>query len=296
MLTFEPVSISHKPLFLSYAEQTDDRVTEQSFAALYAWAPKYKTEICHSGGFLFTRSMAPRMAFWMPMGRGDLAGALRGMEETARAQAMPFMLRGLTRDMRRRVEEAAPHRYVFTENPEQYDYLYARRDLEELAGKKYHAKRNFITRFENEYAGRWRYEDITKENLGDVWVFQDKWCRKNDCASNLTLQEESTAIALFLYNLDALGAMGGLLRLDGSVVAFTVGSPIGRDTVDINIEKADYDVVGSYPMINWAFVRNRCSSYAFVNREEDMGLPGLRKAKLSYHPREIIVKYTASLA
>ncbi|MDR1157531.1 MAG: phosphatidylglycerol lysyltransferase domain-containing protein [Oscillospiraceae bacterium] len=295
MLDFAPIALEHKPEFDAFSSRAEGRITEHSFASLYAWAPRFKTELCRKGAFLYLRTQAPQPVFLMPMGEGDLSEALYEMETDAKRMSIPFQMRGLTRETVRRVEAARPDRYVFAERRDQADYLYAVNDLRDLPGRGYHAKRNFITRFENQYAGRWQYEDITKDNLNDVWAFQDKWCRKNDCASSITLQEESTAIAMLLYNLDALGAFGGLLRVDGAVTAFTVGSLIGRDTLDVNVEKADYDVVGSYPMINRAFVRRRCEELSYINREEDIGIEGLRRAKLSYRPVELILKYDAAL-
>ncbi len=296
MLTFEPIEIKHRQMFLNYIEYCRDRTTEQSFAAMYGWSHKYKASLGQQGGLLYARcAYEGHYHYLMPLGAGDLAEALRLMEREAERSSQPFSMRGLTSSMVRRVEEAMPGRYRFSELSGSADYLYASRDLIELSGKRYHSKRNFIKRFETAYEGRWHYEDITADNLDDVWDFQDKWCRKNDCASSLSLQEEGTTIALLLYNLKALGAYGGLLRVDGEVVAFTVGSPIGRDTMDINIEKADYEVVGAYPMINRLFARSHCADKAFINREEDLGLEGLRRAKLSYAPTEIITKYAVSL-
>ncbi len=296
MLTFEPIDVPHKSRFLAQVEFGHDRVTEQSFATLYSWSHKYHVELCFHDTFMFTRSrLHTQYHYTMPLGRGDLGKALRALERESEQQNQPFSLRGLTRPMISRIEEALPGRYAFTENRDSADYLYSAQDLIHLTGKKYHSKRNFIARFESQFAGRWSYEDLSADNLADVWAFQDHWCRKNDCASNISLQEESTTIALLLYNLEALEAIGGLLRIDGQVVAFTVGSRIGRDTMDINVEKADYDFVGSYPMINRAFAQRHCQEVSFINREEDLGLEGLRRAKLSYAPVEILMKHCAAI-
>ena len=295
MLNFEPIEISHKPLFASYARYCRERISEGSFAALYIWSHKYKVQLCEYDGMLYLRSgMGKYPAYLPPRGPGDLAAALLLLEREAERQEHPFVLRGLTEARIPQVEAALPGRYVFTPNPDVADYIYNAEDLRTLSGRKYHTKRNFIARFENTYAGRWSYEEITPDNLKDVWALQDSWCRKNDCVSNVSLQEEATAIALLLYNMEALGATGGLLRVDGHVAAFTVGSPImGTDAIDIHVEKADYDVVGAYPMINRAFLRHGGAWAMYVNREEDLGLEGLRKAKQSYHPTDLLMRYTA---
>ncbi|MCL2747193.1 MAG: phosphatidylglycerol lysyltransferase domain-containing protein [Oscillospiraceae bacterium] len=294
MLKFEDIDIHHKPLFFSYKDFFREKTSEGSFAALYMWRDKFKVSLCDWGDMLYIRSaMGAHPSFLLPYGPGDLGASLLQLERYTEEQRYPLVLRGLTKATREKVEGVLPGRYAFTACPDIADYLYLASDLRTLPGKKYHAKRNFIARFESTYASRWSYEEISPDNIGDVWAFQAIWCRKNNYASNHSLQEESAAITLLLQNLESLGAYGGLLRVDGRVVAFTLGSPCGADTIDIHVEKADYDVVGAYQMINRAFLRHQGSWATYVNREEDLGLEGLRRAKLSYHPIELLMRYTA---
>ena len=296
MLPFEDIHLTHRDMMQSYVTATGYRQMEQSFTGLYIWSHKFKVQLCRHDDFLLFFASGPRPPYYlMPVGQGDPARILPALEEDARARGNPFVLRGLTASMRAQIEAALPKRYQFAPNRASADYLYLAKDLQALSGRKYHSKRNFIARFEQAYQGRWSYEPITKDNLKDVWAFQDMWCRKNDCAANISLQEESTSIALLLYNLDALHATGGLLYADGRVAAFTVGSRIGRDTMDIHVEKADYEMVGAYPIINREYARCGCADVTYINREEDMGLDGLRRAKLSYGPIEVCEKFTAIL-
>ena len=296
MLPFTDIHLKHRETMQSFVAAAGGRQMEQSFAGLYIWSHKFKVQLCQYKDFLLCLASKPCPPYYlMPIGQGDPASVLPAMEEDAHAKGNPFVLRGLTASMRQRIETALPKRYQFTPNRASADYLYLAKDLQELSGRKYHSKRNFIARFEETYHNRWSYEPITKDNLKDVWAFQDMWCRKNDCASNVSLQEESTSIALLLYNMDALRATGGLLYADGRVAAFTVGSLIGKDTMDIHVEKADYETVGAYPMINREYARRGCAGVTYINREEDMGLEGLRRAKLSYGPVEVCEKFTAVL-
>ena len=294
MLNFEPIELRHRPLLASYAGCFHERTTEGSFATLYIWSHKYKVHLCENDGVLYLRSEAGEYpSYLLPRCDGDLAQSLMRIEGEADKHGYPFAIRGLSEPMTKRVEQSLPGRYTFTPHPETADYLYLASDLRDLPGKRYHGKRNFIARFESTYAGLWSYEEISAENLGDAFAFQARWCRKNNCSSNLSLQEESTAISTLLANMDSLGAAGGLLRVDGRAVAFTIGSPCSPDTIDIHVEKADYDFVGSYPMINRAFLRNAGAWATYVNREEDLGLEGLRRAKRSYHPTALLMRYTA---
>jgi hypothetical protein len=229
----------------------------------------------------------------MPLGSGDLSTAVRLLWEEVRNQGREFMMIGLPEEAKDRLEQAMPGVFSFSENRDNADYLYRSSDLINLAGRDYHSKRNFITRFKVMFQGQYAYEPITQDNMGDVWIFQREWCRKNDCKSQVSLMEEQTAISVVLDNFDKLGVAGGLLRLNGRVAAFTTGSPITSDTYGIQVEKADYEIPGAYPMINHEFALRNCADYEFINREEDMGIEGLRRAKLSYHPVKLISKYEA---
>ncbi len=296
MLSFESIDWRHKDLFVSFARRYGERGTENCFATLYAWAHKFKTCLCQHGDFLFVRAgQRENTVYLFPLGQGDLSQALSLLEDDAKTRGAPFRMRGLTETMVRKVEAACPGRYAFEPRRNEADYIYTVEDLAELRGKKYHGKRNFITRFENTYAGRYAFEPITENNLNDIWDFQDKWCRKNGCDQSQSLQEEATSIAMLLYNLERVGVFGLMLRLDGPVTAFSLAAPSGPETLDILVEKADYDVQGSYPMIAREMVRTYGCGFSFVNREEDMGLEGLRRSKLSYNPVEVCMKYMATV-
>lgn len=285
MLAFEPMRLSHKSLYESYT--TSMRTSENSFAAMFSWSHKNHIHVTENNGFLFRFADVAHPFYMLPLGGGDLNGALEMLTDDAKERGIPMVIRAVT-------EEQKPllgSDYEFTENRDMADYIYNAQDLINLTGKAYHAKRNFVSRFSRE--SEWSYEDINDKNIADVWEFQDRWCRKNDCASNTSLQEEATCIAILLYNLKNLDAYGGLLRADGKVCAFTIGSRVGAETLEVHVEKADYDITGAYQMINREFAARHAAELRYINREEDLGIESLRKAKLSYHPCEIAMKYTA---
>ncbi len=286
---FRPLELSDKELFMSYTLRGDYRNVEAGFACAYIWRHKYNHEIYTTNNAMYIKFNDGEADYVTPFGVRNWRKAMEELD----ALDPGASLGELTGEDVAAIEEAVPGRYEFIENRNITDYLYLQSELAEFSGKKFHSKRNFCSRFEREYEGRWRFEEITEKNIDDVWLFHDAWSRKNGGSSSLTLQEESTTIALLLYNLNTLGARGGLLRANGKVVAFTAGAPVSRDTYDVSVEKADYDIVGAYPMICREFVRNVCNGYQFINREDDMGLENLRKAKLSYNPVMLINKYNA---
>lgn len=169
------------------------------------------------------------------------------------------------------------------------DYVYEMEKLSTLAGKKLHGKRNHINKFKTLYPD-WNYEPITSENVEECFQMALEWRNENGCEEDLEKNAEMCVTLNFLRLFKELGMKGGLIRVDKKVVAFCVGEPVCKDTFVVHVEKAFAEVEGAYPMINQQFVQHECTDYLYVNREEDTGAEGLRKAKLSYHPAFLVEK------
>ena len=183
----------------------------------------------------------------------------------------------------------------FSINPsrDDFEYIYSSKDLIELKGSKYHTKRNHISFFTREFD--WTYEPITKENVSDVILMAEKWkdlMNKIKKSESISAEYESTKF--MLSHMDELNIKGGLIRANGNVAAFTYGSPINSRVFDIHVEKALPEYRTAYAVINREFARHCLSDYEYINREDDMGLEGLRAAKLSYHPTLLLKKYILS--
>ena len=156
------------------------------------------------------------------------------------------------------------------------------------------SKRNHINKFKIMYEDRWSYEPMTKDNVEDCFQMALKWRNENGCEEDLEKNAEICVTLNSLRLFEELGLKGGVLRIDGEVAAFTVGEPICSDTFGVHIEKAYAEVQGAYPMINQQFVSHECMDYKYVNREEDTGAEGLRKAKMSYRPVFMVEKGTVT--
>jgi len=287
MLDFRPIALEDRALFTSYASAAGFHNCEMSFVNHYIWRHRFQSALCVYNGFLYVRMrLCGEVSYMLPMGQGDLRAAIGEIDG-------PLVFAWMSQQASRRLEADFPGRFAFTSNRNDSDYLYNAADLISLSGKKYHAKRNYVNRLTQLYQGRYEYEPVTKENLCDIWRFEREWCRKNGCEDDLSLMEEQTAVAIALDNLEGLALRAGMIRIDGKVKAFTAGSLINSRTMDVHIEKADYEVPGLYAVVNWEFARRNCEHLTFINREEDMGVEGLRKAKLSYHPVQIVEKITA---
>lgn len=193
-----------------------------------------------------------------------------------------------------KLERWYPGRFQIEWMRDNADYIYERERLVSLAGKKLHGKRNHIKRFQDQNPG-WSYESLRDDNIEACIDMAREWCRRNCYIEDDEKEEEFHLVIKALKNYKALHMKGGLLRNETGVVAFTLGSPINPDTFDVCFEKAFSEIQGAYPMINRQFAEHELQEYRYVNREEDLGVPGLRKAKLSYYPDILLEKGIVSL-
>ncbi|MDO5142750.1 MAG: phosphatidylglycerol lysyltransferase domain-containing protein [Eubacteriales bacterium] len=281
------------------ASHHDYHLCEHCFVDLFMWSSHYDTQICFLEGFLLIK-MTPldggHDRYLAPVGEGDLGAALDAIEQDAAERGIPFCMVSVAEPMIERIEAVRPGRYTFShDNEDGDDYIYLSEKLRTLSGKKLQSKRNLVNRFRATYEGRWQYEDLSPDNVKDAFGYHIRWCNRNGCAQNRDFQGETCAIVHALRHFEALELRGGLLRLDGEVIAFTFGCKATEDMVVVQIEKADSSIAGAYQMINQQFALRHCGDVTYVDREEDLGLEGLRKAKRSYHPVMRGVKYTAVL-
>lgn len=167
----------------------------------------------------------------------------------------------------------------------QFDYIYLRSDLAALHGGKLKAKRNHVNRFIAEYP-HFVYQPLIPEFFDQCRLLTDKW--KEDRDSDDTIVAERRVMETVFAHWDALDMIGGCIFIDGRMVAFTYGAAVTTDTIDVCVEKADRNVDGAFSIINQQFAEHLPNQFVYVNREEDMGLPGLRKAKMSYHPEILL--------
>ena len=172
------------------------------------------------------------------------------------------------------------------------DYLYNGDDLRELKGRKYHSKRNHLSNFRKNYPD-YEYQSLTADMLEDVWEYINLWCKQKECSGKFSpgLICEKQAIREALDHFGELDYKGAVIRLNGQIEAFTMGEKINDETVVIHVEKANGTINGLYSAINQEFLLHQWPDVAFVNREEDTGDEGLRKAKMSYHPVALVKKY-----
>jgi hypothetical protein len=298
MDTFKRPELSDRQWVTTLLAKEGSRACEHNFASIFLWATAYPQQIARVGDRLLVQMLGgPGLSHLFPMGSGALAPALETAKEDAAAHGVPLTLICITAEQKAQLETEFPGRFVFREDRDGFDYLYTVDKLADLAGKKLHAKRNHISRFCDQFPD-WMFEPITADNIADCKAMEGEWFAQQveEERANRTLDNERQAVLVALEHMDELGLTGGLIRAEGRVLAFSLGSLTTADCYNIHFEKAFGNIQGAYAVINremarWA--RDTWPELRYLNREDDMGLEGLRKAKLSYYPDLMLEKYSA---
>lgn len=269
--------------------------SECTFTNLYIWRKAYNVQWAVAGGMLCVTMSWDGETFFLPP-YGDNAGletALQAMTAYARTAGMPFFIKGATANNIRMIEAVMPGRFLFKRDPDNDDYIHLTQDLIELPGRKFSAKKNHIHSFENTYHD-YTFIRLTPDTAtACVGTAYDWFKKKKD--SDSSLNYEFNAVKDALEHFDVLGLRGGAIMIGGKVAAFSLGEPLNHEMAVVHVEKGNSDIRGTYQVINRECCRHCWPEFTYVNREEDMGIPGLRKAKQSYHPVKMLEKYDVTL-
>lgn len=288
-------SMEQKAVLDQYLTNNNYPGCEFSAANNILWSGYYET------GFTIIEDMlcfcrikdGKPVCFSFPVGAGDARHAFDAISNYYESHDLDFCMYLVLPEMFEQIEGWYPGKYEISYDRNSADYLYEYKTLAELKGKKLHGKRNHINAFIEQYPD-YEYEDICEANIAECEKLADDWAGDKEASDDEYMYEVS-ALKEALHNMGALGLSGGLIRAGGRVVAFTIGEPLTGDTYVIHFEKAYADVRGAYAIINREFVRRRLTKYKYINREEDMGIPGLRHAKTTYQPVRLVEKGVVTL-
>lgn len=281
---WKAIKLENKDLIENYYGLEQSRNCEATFANNLLWSPYYNVEFTIIKDMLIFKEVKEKgFCLTFPIGKGDLSAAMDFITAYFEQEKTPFCLYLVTKEQFHRLEEIFPHKYQIELQRDKADYIYETEKLITLSGKKLHSKRNHINKFKQENA-LWNYEAITEDNRRECYEMARKWRILNGADEDDEKSEELCVTVNALNLLQELDLKGGALRVNGEIVAFTIGEEGTKDTFIVHIEKAFADIQGAYPMINQQFVEHVASSYQYINREEDTGSEGLRKAKMSYRP------------
>lgn len=294
-LETKPVTISSKELFDRYFRQSELLNSEASFTTMFMWQKSYNIQFAEVCGCLcvFSRHGNGSQSANYPIGDGDRRAALFEILKHFEALGQPPIIRLYDSRSCLELKQYCPQ-FIIEEDRDSFDYVYTTAELIKLTGSKYHGKRNHINKFKESY--NYRYLPVTGELEDQCFEMFVRWCdSKKGTVDNI--EEQREAVSSLLKNRAALGVKGGCITVDGKMVAFSFGEVLntkGSSMALIHLEHADTEYLGSFPFINQQFLEHEWSSLKYVNREEDMGIAGLRKAKQSYHPCFMTKKHLAS--
>ncbi|BCS87024.1 DUF2156 domain-containing protein [Pseudodesulfovibrio sediminis] len=290
-LIFEPINLDKQEEYHNALTGCPQLLTSDfSFANVYGWAEHYGLEWAFHKDLCFIRQTKPDLVYWAPVGpweKYDWVGC-KAMQEGRRFTRVPEALTRLW-------SIAYGNNILIEENRGHWDYIYSIEELIALKGKKFHKKKNLFNQFKKNYL--YTYEPMAPECVEEVLEMQDewyKWYEENNPSE--ALKAENRAITRVLHNFDQIkGLMGATLRVEDKVIAYTVAEPLCDDSIVIHFEKGDIRFKGVYQAINQLFLENEASDYTNVNREQDLGDEGLRKAKMSYNPSFFLKKFEATI-
>ena len=296
MIDFQPFDPAKAEKYLPFLQAGGERGCEYSFVNLYMWGRQSAAIV--ENHLVFFSQFNRKSVYLFPVGTGDKKPILDAVVEDAKKRGIPCRFTGLTPDDCALLEQlyAGKLRYHF--DRDSFDYVYDINDLAELKGRKYQRKRNHLNRFREAYPDH-TFEPITEENIAQAEALANTWY-------DLRLQEnphadfhmEQAALKKAFRHFRELELEGLLLKNGDQVLAMTMGSRLSNDTFDVHFEKALDFADGAYVAINNGFaryLREKHPELAFLNREDDMGIEGLRKAKLSYCPHHMVEKSWAHL-
>lgn len=294
-IQFKKIALEDRDLVTKYLWEAQSKSCEETFANIYLWSRQYPVEFAVLDGMIVFKTIQEQPSFDFPKGCGDLKACMDKMLAYYEEKGWPFRMHLVTEEDFAKLEELYPGKFQIEYIRDSADYIYETEKLITLSGKKLHSKRNHINKFKELYPD-WTYEKITQKNLDDAFQMALKWRHENACDEDEEKRQELCVTLNALRLLDELKLSGGLIRVEGRVVAIAIGEPVSNDTFVVHNEKAFADVPGAYTIINQQFAAHEAKDYLYTNREDDTGSEGLRKAKLSYKPAILYAKGIVTLS
>ena len=289
MLEFKSITIADKNKINELIPDSCKQICDFSFGNIFSWGIAENTRIAEDGGFLFLRSRFNGVkSYAFPWGNGDVKKALDVLYEDAKERNVDFSFYCLSEEQVNILKGIYGERFVFEERRDFFDYVYLSESLSTLSGRKLHSKKNHVNSFLKKY--NYSLEELDESNLKECLEFSHEWHRNGP--RNVKLDEEMLVIEKAFNNYFELGLYGALLRVDGNIVAYALGEPMADGkTFCTHFEKASPDFSTAYAAINKLFAEKLEGKYYYINREDDAGSEGLRKAKTSYKPEYLVKKY-----
>lgn len=289
---FHPISLEDREWMSEKLKEENCSACEYSFSNNLIWAQVYDVqvgEVCGCGVVRYRDHGDFEYSF--PFGSGDQKAAIEVLRGICAAHGHRLSLNPIEGKDRDKLVRWFPGMFEIETDRDAFDYVYTVEKLSALKGRKLHGKRNHIARFMD--GADWRYESMSEQNIDACRRMAKEWIAMRADKWNEDMEQEMRVLEVAFSNFKELGLVGGILYKQEKIVAFTIGERLNSDTLVVHFEKAYPDLQGAYPMINQQFVLHEAQDFTYVNREDDAGDLGLRKAKLSYYPDLLLEKYCA---
>ncbi|MCF8105730.1 MAG: phosphatidylglycerol lysyltransferase domain-containing protein [Desulfohalobiaceae bacterium] len=291
-LDFQPLSLQGQTKYRKILGTTPQLVSDYSFVNIWSWREVYGLEWAFDEKLVWIRQNRPERQYWAPMGpwgQTDWSTVFEGdWWKGEQFTRIPEKLHELW------LHFCPAACAGLVSNRDHWDYLYLVEELIALKGNRFHKKKNLLRQFIRNYD--YTYQPLTEDLVDKALTLQTEWCLWRDCEETTTLESENQAILnAFADWQDLEGIFGAGLEVDGNMVAYTVAEALDETTLVIHFEKGCPQHKGVYQAINQMFLVNSASQYTYVNREQDLGDAGLRKAKESYNPVGYMNKYSGCL-
>lgn len=290
MINFKQITLSDKKDIDAAFEGNIYRACDFCFANLYAWNARFKTvfAIEHRTIFLRFQDLDGQLYYMMPIGKMPLKDAFDLIMQDAIDNKTPFQMKGITSRMWDNIQAEMPGRFRYLPDKDNYEYIYLSEKLIKLSGKKLQSKRNHINRFKADNPD-WEYFPITtREELDECSKMLDEWEEVSISKVDFSKRYDYIATKIMINQFFELQLQGGAIRVNGQIVAFSIGEQLTTDSFVVHVEKAFSGINGAYTIINQQFIEHTASEFTYINREEDMGIENLRKAKMSYYPEILL--------
>ena len=295
-MNFTELTIEDKKIFDKYIKPYNFKTCEYSFTNLYIWRRAFHIQytILSDGTLiLMKRDDRGNYYFMEPIGYKDknLSKVLDKLILYKKENNMAYLFRDVEEPFIQKLKEMSDYEFSIEEDRDSFDYIYESEKLISLSGKKLHSKKNHVNTFMRSYD--FKLKKIDDNNAGDVMEMAKHWVKQNFCVDYLYF--ELKGVQDILNHIGKLDFDGMAIYIDNKVEAFTFGERVNDDMAIIHIEKANVDIDGLYAFINNAFLKNYYYDVPFINREQDLGIDGLRKAKLSYQPYKLEKKFIVKI-
>ncbi len=293
MIEFKPIKIGDRALLESYIAKTNTQSCDLAFANIYCWQETFNSSWAIIGEHLVIRFQifgTDQIGYTQPLGDADPSSTIDMLLAQEHSHGRSLQMVGLTEQSRQMLAQSHPDIFMTASNRSYEEYLYDADSLRQLTGKRYQPKRNHINKFKSLYPN-YEFKPLTSEYFDECLKLAAHWGESH--AESESIHREQRAMIRAFESFDALSLRGAVLLVEGQMVAFTYGSAVNDYTFNTHVEKADTTYEGAFPTINRLFAESLPERFTTINREEDLGLEGLRYSKMSYHPSSMLKKYIA---